>query len=125
MKKVGKFKKICLFCGKEFLTDDNRKKYCNSECSAAFHAHKKSENHRQAREGKRCEVCGKIIVSNRLRKYCSRKCANKAKNLRNSVIPKSIEIKKSLKPKLSISEINSLARAKGLSYGQYVSKYGL
>lgn len=115
--------KICLVCGKEFTTTKSIRKYCSRECSKYFHESQKKAIRQKAREGLKCEVCGVLIGGNRRRRFCSQRCVNKARDLRQSALPKPKEPKKSIKPKLSISEVNALARMENLTYGQYLSKY--
>lgn len=69
---------------------------------------------------KKCEQCGQSFpASRRSVKYCSDEC-RKRKNLENS--KSTYEKKKKEMKKDRISEINALARAEGLTYGQYVAR---
>ena len=68
-----------------------------------------------------CKVCGSELGKYRSA-YCSEECSLIADNKSKSRI---ITEKKSVKPKLSISEICKLALAEHLSYGKYVAKYKL
>lgn len=62
-------KKFCLYCGKEILTGDKRKKFCNSSCAASYN----NRLYHRKKEEKRCLNCGAILSNNRS-KYCSRDC---------------------------------------------------
>ncbi len=66
-----------------------------------------------------CPVCQTVFEPKSASKYCSAKCRLKA-NGRMSPKPRQRK-----KPSLSLAQINELARAEGLNYGQYVAKYGL
>lgn len=114
--------KICVTCGKEYIPNNTCQKHCSDECR---------KNHYL--EGKRlrnknreftCEWCGAIFTSDSKRKYCCAKCGKAANNYKGKSKnkPRKTERKK---PKLTLAQINELARAEGLNYGQYVAKYGL
>lgn len=57
-----------------------------------------------------------FFESDRKKKYCSDDCRIRAYR-------KSLARRK--KPKLTLAEVNALARAEGLNYGLYVAKYDL
>lgn len=79
-----------------------------------------------------CVVCGKKFEqryrsNSKLAKTCSKECSNE---LRKIVFAQKRELEKKLKeqreskkPKLSVADINRLAREKHISYGQYVARY--
>lgn len=105
--------KVCIQCGKDFTTLHNSRKYCSEECR--IKANKKSPLGRRTFT---CEFCGESFEADAKRKFCCIECrqgAERAARLR----------RKPKKPKLSIANINELARNEGLNYGQYVAKYGL
>ena len=67
-------KKNCEECGKEFVTRDNRHKFCCGECRQ-----KNRNENRPKREKikKKCTVCSKDFIAPRVdAKYCSTKCRN-------------------------------------------------
>lgn len=73
-------KRICAYCGKDFIPTHGRQKYCCKECYDE--AHKESFRSARAKEivGKtmKCEVCGKEFVASTVQsKYCSKECSNK------------------------------------------------
>lgn len=84
---------------------------------------------------KSCVVCGKAFEAEDQgfrRLTCSEECRekNRANNdkIRHRRIAeekKAAEERKRRHKKLTIAEINKMARAKGLSYGKYVEKYGV
>ena len=100
--------KECEWCGKEFVRRRNSQKYCSAKCRNA------NRNHRLYDEGKTCLICLKPLPKGRS-KYCSDECFKKIKT-----VPKFTPTEK----KSTIAEINAKARAEGLSYGQYMAKYG-
>lgn len=65
---------------------------------------------------KYCYYCGAEVYGRKF--YCSAEC--KAAGRRLQPLKR---IRTQPKPKLSIDEINRLARDEGLTYGQYVAKY--
>lgn len=87
------------------------------------------------KEEKRCVVCSNVLGYGK-RKYCSSKCAAKVTSQKRSDYNRDMYTKvygsrkcqKKNSKKLdrnSLEYINELARAEGLSYGQYVGKHGL
>lgn len=79
----------------------------------------------------RCKVCGTEMRArgDRLRKYCQ-KCGVKWKCERDRCrygiakrgrYQRRIRTRKTIKPKISIEEINAAARAAGMSYGAWVA----
>lgn len=68
---IGKYKRICPICDKEFITDRFRQKYCCKTCSNRS-AHGKGKYKEFNRI---CVVCGKEFKGNRSEaKTCSNKC---------------------------------------------------
>lgn len=118
----------CLNCGKEIkITFRKEPKYCSHECCIKYHAKRQNEKRKRTRkkEQKFCIVCGKELIG-RKRAYCSEECNRQAINEKQSeykrvVVPTG----KKKKPKLTIAQINELARKEGLNYGQYCAKHGL
>jgi hypothetical protein len=120
-----------MYCGKEFKMNlKGNQKYCSQKCCEGWYRHKKPK------EVKYCAICGREVEDTK-RLYCSPDCSYEAMLRRQSAYksiykkPKA-EVKEEpkkkrgrKKKKLSLAEINELARAEGLNYGQYVAKYGL
>ena len=114
----------CLYCGKEFKIQlRSNEKYCSADCRKLYHRYKD-------KPPKYCAVCGKEFKG-RSYYYCSDECRQKVieqrqKN-RNRNEHKKVEVKpkKRKKLKYTIEQVQKLARAEGLSYGQFVAKYGL
>lgn len=105
----------CPVCKKEFVPFQSAQKYCCVECRVAYYANLR----KKTTEKYECSCCGTIFESDRRKKYCSVKCQRKAKgSLKRAP-------KQKKKSKLSLAQINELARAEGLNYGPYVAKYGL
>lgn len=84
------------------------------------------------------EICGKALTG-RQRSYCSSECRRQAIKKQKAEYRKAYDVQFK-KPKAEattpkkrgrqkktdpIAEINAKARAEGLTYGQYVGKYGL
>ena len=119
----------CKYCGKEMkIGFGKRTVFCSVECCKAFYNQPKKKN-------KTCEICGNALIGKQ-RRFCSYECKKKA-------MPKYVydkdrykkpkaEVKEKPKRKrgrpkkvLSLAEINARARAEGLNYGAYCTKYGL
>lgn len=77
------YAKTCLWCGKEFETDDKRRKFCCKACSTR-HAWtgRKHVNFPNQLIEKECLVCGETYSIQLYRlttaKYCSRECKHGA-----------------------------------------------
>ena len=109
-----KIEKICPTCGEPFKVTEATSKYrtyCSLECRNK--SYKKDGNEKIYHN---CEWCGKTLPQNCTVKYCSAECEVKATR-------KSAKKRGRKKKVLSLDEVSKLAKAKGLSYGQYVNKY--
>ena len=114
----------CKYCGNELkITFRGSAKYCSKECCRKFHNRNKSKY-------KECKICGKAL-DGKQRLYCSEKCKKKGKailemNYHSTQYKKpTIAEREQKKPKMSIAQINALARTENLTYGQYLAKHGL
>ena len=107
----------CVICHKLFTTTSATAKYCSRECRLT--ARNPNWSGGQSRWGHSydhiCKWCGKPYTSGSPHgDYCSTPCREKA---RKAMTPKGERIK-------PINEIVKEADALGLSYGQYVAKFG-
>lgn len=120
----------CKKCGKEIKeTFGHKRVYCSDECRIAYYSNRDRIN-------ATCEICGNPLGKNK-KKFCSDECKKIAQ--RRYQQERNKELYKSTKPKelpkrrrrkssnwsRNLAEINERARALGMSYGQYVGKYGL
>lgn len=117
----------CKYCGKEIpISFGNRRVFCSDECSKAYYK-------RASRKNKICEICGGDLVGNQ-RKYCT-DCKAKARSKYEYEYHKE-EYKKpeaEEKPKkrgrpkksLNLEQAAKLAKAEGLSWGEYYIKHRL
>lgn len=110
-------KMICKHCGEEFISAKIVQKYCSLECRRKANK-KKAMGVREFT----CLWCGLKFMSDRARKYCCDSCRDKANEKRCQARRRE---KNKFKPKLSIDEVEILAREEGLSYGRYCAKHGL
>ena len=119
----------CINCGKNFkIKFRSNEKYCSVECGQQYYRN----THKEPRY---CVICGKELTG-RQRSYCSEECLKRSKVLFAMEAHKE-EYKKpeaEVKPKKKrgklkkgqrLQDINALARAEGLTYGQYCAKYML
>ena len=111
--------KKCITCGQEFIPNNQCQKHCCDACRREAYSIK-LKTRRKDREFV-CELCGAKFVSDYKRKYCCEVCMKEASRQRKR---KPKENNKN-KPTTSLAQINELARAEGLNYGQYVAKMGL
>lgn len=66
-------KKYCLNCGKEIISGDYRKKFCNSSCSASYN--NKGIVRNGSPRNKSCLYCGNELKKNQ-RKFCCKEHQN-------------------------------------------------
>lgn len=104
---------ICPVCNKAFI-GANCAKYCSAKCRKT--AARKRKQKEVAERILICAYCGATFQSAKKRKYCEL-CQEKNRRKRKP--------RERVKPKLSIEEVAKLSREEGLSYGEYVKKYGL
>lgn len=130
-------KKKCVICGKLFTTELDRIVCCSDECK---HEKKKAdarrwyhENvHEKVEQEKICLVCGKKFTTNRsTQKCCSKECSKKWSNARQAKYagmyvkhPTTQKYGRGGENYEAIADIAIAARKEGLTYGQYVAKYG-
>ena len=87
-------------------------------------------------EKRPCKICGKIFQPSTARNlYCGKACKKQAqKNQRLEYVkevneerkkPEVMEKPARTKPTFTLSEIVAAAKKEGISYGEYVTKYGL
>lgn len=109
--------KICKICKKEFTTSHGGRVYCSEECRKKGH-YEACKPKPLGRRVFKCEFCGNNFEADAKRKFCTKECRENAERARKRK-------NKPKKPKLSLNKIAKLSREEGLSYGQYVAKYGL
>lgn len=79
---LTKYKKVCLVCGKEYITNNKKSNVCSLECR-----HKSKQNGKWVE----CDYCGKkCYKSNHYLEenkhyYCSRECSDKGKSKYNTI----------------------------------------
>ena len=105
----------CLCCGKEFIRKKNAQKHCSAECRRKWNSGKEAKA-KYYPKTYTCGWCGIIFESEHKRKYCSDECR---------ILSLAGRRKSRKRPALSLEEVAVLSRKEGLSYGQYVAKYGL
>lgn len=124
---------ICQHCGNEFKYRFRAtEKFCSTKCCHDYHNGVKKQ-----KANKVCAMCGKKLEKHQS-KFCSPECRYKGQLERQRnryeqeykstmTVTEEKQKKKRGRPKkkLSLADINNLARAEGLNYGQYVAKYGL
>ena len=109
----------CPVCGNEF-EKAGAKKFCSAKCRKARNKENIRKNHQVYKSPKRfeCGWCGLFFESKKKEDYCCEECRQKGENRKRSRGRRT-------KNTLSIDAIAVAARKEGLSYGQYVAKYGL
>ena len=107
----------CPQCGKEF-EKTNAQKFCSAKCRQKYNRAKWRKKTYKAVKIFECGWCGLFFQSGKKAEYCCEECRQKGENRKRNRGRRS-------KNTLSIDAIAVAARKEGLSYGQYVAKYGL
>lgn len=125
----------CPICGNDFIPSRSTQKFCTKKCRAAQqrqYAREYAKHRKIKHEQIQCSECGKMFTP--LRRghcTCSKECsAARAKRVYASYGEKKKreEALKRITPAKrfkSLKEISAAASREHLTYGQYVSKYGL
>jgi hypothetical protein len=123
----------CRICGKLFNANVSNRKTCSQECADIRRRQYIDEQNARARAATRerlgtkiCAICGKEFAPNHPAKMC---CSPECQRERDRDLVRSKRKYKGTKQKNKSSEeqiidINAKAKAMGLSYGQYVARYG-
>ena len=126
----------CKYCESEFKPLTDRQIFCSASCRIKYgNAKQRSQMQGKVYEKVvKCAWCNNEFtrLSTSRKRYCSEDCKNTAnKNKKNEALKEVMkgfrksEKEKNKKPKLTITEINQKARVLHMSYGEYVSKYGV
>jgi predicted nucleic acid-binding Zn ribbon protein len=121
----------CKYCGKVIkIKFGKQSAYCSTECRLAYYTNLHRTN-------TTCAVCGGPL-SGRNRKYCSPECKKKEtsrlqylknreayKSSKPKAESKAVVKKRRDKARKDLLKIVKKATEEGLTYGQYVAKYGL
>ncbi len=125
----------CSECGRPYISNVASKLTCSKECSEIRRLRRVEEKNARARAATRerlgvkiCATCGKEFSPNHPSKVC---CSPVCQRERERKMARegwaSFKQTKAKKPKTSeqqIIDINAKAKAMGMSYGQYVARYG-
>ena len=104
---------ICIKCGKEFVRTGHAQKQCEA-CRKATMPKAKV---------KKCDMCGKEFVRRSNSQKRCKECQDKVTYKYNGQKDTNDKPNGRKNKKLTLSEIGRLAKAEGLTYGQYVNKY--
>lgn len=107
----------CPMCGKEF-EKTNAQKFCSATCRKRYNTEKARKKYYTSVKIFECGWCGLFFQSGKKEEYCCEECRQKGENRKRSRGRKS-------KNTLSLEAIAVAAHKEGLTYGQYVAKYGL
>ena len=104
----------CPTCGQVFERTYNSQIYCSKKCKQ-INANKKGYvPTTKPLKDMSCKWCGSVFQAAYKRKYCTTDCRDMANGKR----------KKQKEPVKSLVEIAKLSRELGMTYGQYMAKYG-
>ena len=122
----------CVVCGKEFVPTKSNQLCCSKNCSLKRWRSNNPEYCAPPREIKNCIICGKEFMPIRSGHVCcSKKCTNKrnkeTQRQNDAMYREMYKAQKAMPQSLhkERADITIAARKEGLSYGQYVAKYGL
>lgn len=118
----------CQICGKPFFGNTRSCKYCSEACRQEADRRHGREYYAKNRQKPLpmiiCLECNKPFPAERHAKYCPECKRAKAKAEYNELMkymPK--RARPQPKPKLSVSQIDKLAREAGMSYGHYIATH--
>lgn len=126
--------KECVECGKIFITNKGNKLTCSKKCSDIRRKKYADDLYAKARAATRerigikiCVICGNEFAPNQPTKVC---CSPECQRIRDrqriresnhSIKQRNKKVKST---EQQINDINAKAKALGMSYGQYVARYG-
>lgn len=117
---IGKINELanCRYCGKEFRKMRPKQAYCCQECN-------KKDNKKSIETVRYCKICRKVLTGCQ-RKYCA-VCVRKVKSTNPTY--KTNELIGEVRPELpsnrpNIIQLNTEARKRGLTYGEYMASLG-
>ena len=113
--------KKCQLCGGVFTTRHNSQQYCCKSCANTAKADRNYDARKASVFKLTCAMCEKPFTNIRKRTYCSTECRLQANGRGGRLKPKD---KKAEKPNMTIAEVCVAARQQGMTYGQYVAKFG-
>ena len=108
----------CPLCGKKFERISGAQKFCSANCRINYNRKKSNQKYYKSVKIFECGWCGLFFQSGKKEEYCCEECRQKGENRKRSRGRKS-------KNTLSLEAIAVAAHKEGLTYGQYVAKYGL
>lgn len=118
-KKAAQEKRICKFCGEEFIHDRHSVRYCSEECRKAYYA-KSSVANISERE---CPICHKVFVpKNDKGVYCSKKCRQRS-GTKYGLYPEAPEVEKAKTRQTNLRQIMAKITEYNKSHGTNYS-YG-
>ena len=126
----------CKYCGKEMkIGFSKRKMFCSQKCTNDYHNQIRSKG--VIKKETHCRICGKELVGAK-RVYCSEECSHKGaleyhrkrnleeyKKYRPEELPKPKKKRGRPKKGLSLEQAAKLAKAEGISWGEYYQKHRL
>ncbi len=130
--------RICTVCGKEFVPTSSVQKMCSEACRAEQGRRQARRYNREHGKLKVCPGCGEKFHSTSTgRKYCCDACK------REALLRRATQERQGARPVFrdrrppdppprskdkadwTLADICAAAREAGLTYGQYVARYGL
>lgn len=112
----------CEWCGEPFVAIRYNQKCCTRECAYELYKARVYKTEKTCI----CGYCEKEFKTMRKRTYCSSECRIAANGQKQRVADRKLKAKRDKsKPKFTLAQVNAMARAEGLTYGQYMAKYSL
>ena len=107
-----KYSRVCRYCGNDFVTNQNAKKFCRKKCSILA-----SKKKLKKESGRLCQWCGSTFTSERPRKFCTPECYSGFMQKNTIYLKRVIKVP----VKITLKEAVDGAQKEGLTYGRYVS----
>lgn len=111
-----KLTKICPYCKKAFITEQNAKKFCRKRCAVMFR-----QNAGKPLQKHLCQCCGHIFAAERKRKFCTKDCH--VRYMRDLGLITKTKIK--IPVKITLTDADRQSKAEGVTYGTFVSLHKL
>ena len=107
-----KHNRVCPYCGKNFVTGQNARKFCRKKCSILA-----SKRKMESKNEHLCQWCGKLFLSKRSKKFCSPACHSTYMS-KIGIYKKSVT---KVPVKITLTDAVTGAKKEGMTYGRYVS----
>lgn len=116
-------KKECAYCGNEFFPTNTSQIYCSPDCKRFAYNERSRKTEGVYITPRQCKWCNTLFQSeDKEKKYCCKQCEEDALRFKESKNILGDSFSQVAKRRKEHAKIVAAARAKGVSYGIYVSQ---